>query len=200
MRASASALAVPVRCVACALRARGVACAVRRALCLLCLVLFRTGPGAPHHVVSRGSDPEGDLQCARASCGVCAVWACGCCSRLSLSPPPKAQTRQEMEVSRERRERECSTRPTRLPSDATATCESPHLTASARGAGPGAPRVCDGGNSRSRSHHTTHTLHSLRGPEVRHRARIASRRAARRPAPMPARREISAGARSHSHR
>ena len=34
-----------------------------------CLVLFRTGPGAPHHVVSRGSDPayhapEGDLQCA----------------------------------------------------------------------------------------------------------------------------------------
>ena len=24
---------------------------------LSCLVLFRTGPGAPHHVVSRGSDP-----------------------------------------------------------------------------------------------------------------------------------------------
>jgi hypothetical protein len=38
-------------------------------LVLSCLVLFRTGPGAPHHVVSRGSDPayhapEGDLQCA----------------------------------------------------------------------------------------------------------------------------------------
>jgi hypothetical protein len=26
-------------------------------LVLSCLVLFRTGPGAPHHVVSRGSDP-----------------------------------------------------------------------------------------------------------------------------------------------
>jgi hypothetical protein len=41
----------------------------REAQALSCLVLFRTGPGAPHHVVSRGSDPayhapEGDLQCA----------------------------------------------------------------------------------------------------------------------------------------
>ena len=41
----------------------------RGSRCVSCLVLFRTGPGAPHHVVSRGSDPayhapEGDLQCA----------------------------------------------------------------------------------------------------------------------------------------
>ena len=27
-------------------------------VCVCVCVLFRTGPGAPHHVVSRGSDPH----------------------------------------------------------------------------------------------------------------------------------------------